>query len=495
MGITRSYPVRFTPKGLCDALDATDAFPGACVLLRNLVFDQGNPELVVPRPGVGAALTTFSGFTSPTFVSVFIVLGNIVYGMVSSGRTAGFDEPFAYNVASNSFVTISGVTAGNVPSSPATSGPWTPPTMAVIGTKIIVTHPGFSGSGSNFFGVIDISNPATPAWSSSNTATNGLPGVPTAVANFNNRAYFAIGNVAYFSDVLAATTRTNASQSVTLGDTTPIIGFSGLPTQTTSGGVVAALIAFKAFQIWQVTGDTATSNLAVNYLSLTTGTSAARSITQSPMGTYFAGSDAPYVINPLGAVQQIVNDGKSTSDVQTPFLNTTQPSRMAGAYSGSVYRVCVPTLLSGQNQTNDYWFDLRRRRWNGPHSFVYDCAGQYGAGFILSGAGAGAALFFSSPVATSSSTYLDAGASYMCQVRSSTFPKNNEMLQLQVVESNIELSSPSGSPITFNLTALNEKNSTLASTSLQKVGTFFQKSSALCGFRSSRGQRDKRKGA
>lgn len=83
----------------------------------------------------------------------------------------------------------------------------------------------------------------------------------------------------------------------------------------------------------------------------------------------------------------------------------------------------------------------------------------------------------------------------MCQVRSSTFPKNNEMLQLQVVESNIELSSPSGSPITFNLTALNEKNSTLASTSLQKVGTFFQKSSALCGFRSSRGQRDKRKGA
>lgn len=471
MGVARSYPVRFTPKGLCDALDATDTFPGACVLLRNLVFDQANPELVVPRPGVGAALTTFSGFTTPTFVSVFIVLGNIAYGMVSSGRTAGFDEPFAYNIASNTFVTISGVTGANVPASPATSGPWTPPTMAVIGTKIIVTHPGFSGSGSNFFGVIDISTPAAPAWSSSNTATNALPGVPTAVANFNNRAYFSIGNVAYFSDVLNATTRTNASQSVTLGDTTPITGFSGLPTQTTSGGVVAALIAFKAFQIWQVTGDSATSNLAVNYLSLTTGTAAPRSITQSPLGTYFAGSDAPYVINPLGAVQQIVNDSKPMSDVQTPFLNATQPTRMAGAYSGSVYRVCVPTLLSGQAQTNDYWFDLRRRRWNGPHSFNYDCVAQYGSGFVVSGTGTGAALFFSSPVATNSTAYNDAGASYLCQVRSATFPKNNEMLQLQVVESNLELSSPSGSPIAFNVTALDEKNTTLSSTSISKIGS------------------------
>src|SRR5215469_14721550 len=116
MGIANSYPVKFTPKGLCDAFDASDAFPGACQALTNLVFDQGNPELVVPRPGVGAALTTFGGFTSPTFVSVFIVIGVVAYGMVSTGRNPGFDEPFAYNVLTNSFITISGVTAGNVPS-------------------------------------------------------------------------------------------------------------------------------------------------------------------------------------------------------------------------------------------------------------------------------------------------------------------------------------------------------------------------------------------
>lgn len=470
MGIARSYPVRFTPKGLSDAVDATDGFPGACQLLSNLVFDQGNPEIVIPRPGVGAALTTFAGFTSPTFVSVFIVIGNVVYGMVSTGRTAGFDEPFAYNIASNAFVTISGVTAGNVPASPTTSGPWTTPTMAVIGTKIIVTHPGFNGAGSNFFGVIDISNPAAPAWSTSNTATNALPNVPTAVANFNNRAWFSIGNVAYFSDVLAPTTRTNASQSVTFGDSTPITAFSGLPNQTTSGGVVAALIAFKATQIWQVTGDSATNNLAVNFITLTNGTAAPRSVAQSPIGVHFVGPDAPYVVNPLGAVQQLKNDGRPTSDLQVPFQNGTQPTRMAGAFAGNVYRICTPTLLLGVDQTNDYWFDFRRIRWNGPHSFIYDCAAQYGSSFILSGASQGAALYLSTTTPTANTSYMDGTGSYQCRLRSSVFPKNNKMTQLQVVESNIELAA-SVTPITFNLTALNEKSATLGINSIVKQGS------------------------
>ena len=162
MAIRRAYPVRFTPKGIADAFDATDAFPGACQTLTNLIFDQGNPEIVVSRPGVGTALTTFGSFTTPTFVSVHIAIGNMLYGMVSTGRNPGNDEPFAYNTLTNTFVTISGVTAGNTPASPAPTGAWTPPTMAVISTKIIVTHPGFSGAGANFFGVIDISTPATP---------------------------------------------------------------------------------------------------------------------------------------------------------------------------------------------------------------------------------------------------------------------------------------------------------------------------------------------
>lgn len=464
MAIRNAKPVRFTPKGLCDAFDATDAFPGACQLLSNLIFDQGNPEIVVARPGVGSAATTFAGFTTPTFVSVHIVIGNISYGMVSTARNPGFDEPFAYNLVSNAFITISGVTSSNVPSSPLTSGAWTPPVMAVVGTKILVTHPGFSGTGSNFFGVIDISNPAAPAWSSANLATNPLTGVPTSVANFNNRAYFAVGNVLNFSDPLAPLTRTNATQAVTIGDTTPIMAQSGLPIQTTSGGVIGALVVFKASQVWQVTGDPSTANLALNYISLTTGCVSPRSVVQGPFGIFFAGVDAPYILNFLGTLVPLSSRPGTDypADLQVPFQNTTQASRISAAFAGNVYRACVPTLIQGQGQTNDYWYDIRRKRWTGPHSFTYDCASQFGESFVLSGSTHGAALYVSTTIPSANSIYQDAGASFLSHVRSSDFPKTGHMQQIQVVESTIELGT-TGVSAFFNLTALGDQNNTLGS--------------------------------
>lgn len=465
MAIRNGQPVRFTPKGICDAFDATDAFAGACQALTNLVFDQGNPEIVISRPGVGAPLTSFGGFTTPTFVSAHVTIGTVVYGMVSSGRNAGHDEPFAFDTASNTFITISGVTSGNTPTSPATSGPWTPPTVAVVSTKILVTHPGFNGVGSNFFGVIDISNPAAPAWSSSNLATNGLSGVPTSVANFNNRAYFSVANTLQFSDVLAPTTRTNASQSITVGDTTPITAQSGLPIQTTSSGVTGALVAFKGSSIWQVTGDPATNNLGLNYISLTTGCGAPRSIVQGPFGIFFVGVDAPYILNFLGALSPLShtpgNDG--VADIQVPFQNTTSATRISASFSGNIYRVCVPTIIQGVQQTNDYWYDIRRKRWTGPHTFTYDCASQLGTAFVVSGAAHGAALFKSITIPGTSAEYDDNGVALTSHLQSSSFPKTGHMQQVQVVESTVELSS-SGASVNYSLTAYDDQKNTLNST-------------------------------
>ena len=125
MGIRDGRILRFTPVGLADAYDSTDKFPGSCRNLQNLVFDQSNPSCVIPRPGVGSALTSFGGFTSPTFVSCQIVIGNYVFGMVSTGLTAGHDQPFCYNLTTSSFITISSVTSGTSegrPASPATTG-------------------------------------------------------------------------------------------------------------------------------------------------------------------------------------------------------------------------------------------------------------------------------------------------------------------------------------------------------------------------------------
>ena len=469
MPIPESAPLRFTPSGLADAFDSTETFPGACRKLQNLVFDPSNPELVVARPGVDGALTSFAGFTSPGFISVQTTIGTRIYGMVATGLTAGHDQPFCYDSSTSSFVAISGVTAGNSegrPTSPATTGTWTPPTLAVIGTYLIITHPGYTGSGSSFFGAINLS---TMAYSTQNLATNGLPSVPTAVANLNNRAYFAIGNKLYYSDVLAPLTATNAGQSLTLGDTSNINALSGLPVQTTTAGVVSALLCFKTTQIWQVTGDAAvTGSLSLNYLSLNIGSACPRSIAPSPLGTFFAGPDAAYVVNPFGGVMPVTGEMSgpgATPHLRQPFGFVTVPTRVAASFAGNIYRVCLPTIVDGISGTYDYWFDTRKLRWNGPHTFNYDCASSAGNFFILTGQGAGAKLFVSNPFPTSSTIYTDNGSTYVCDLVSADMPKHDEMAMKQVVESTIELSS-TGVPVVYGITAYDDKGNYINSTSV-----------------------------
>lgn len=456
----RDYPIRFTPKGLSDAYDATDTFAGACKTLQNLVFDQSNPELVVARPGVGSPLATLSvSLNTPTFVSVFVAIGNIIYGMATTAANPGFDQPFCFNITSGLFIAVTGFTNANTPASVSSAGDWTPPTMAVIGSKLIVTHPGFSGTGANFMGVIDISNPLAPSWSSTNTTTNLLPSVPTAVVNFNNRAYFACGNVLYYSDVLVPTKMTNAGQSLTVGDSTNITAISGLPVQTSTAGVVSALIVFKAFQIWQVTGDAAIANtLSQNFLSLNIGCTAPRTIVQTPIGTLFIGIDGPYAVLPLGQVIPLTKDAsKPVQDVQGPFQAIITPSRATAAFSGSIYRVCIDTVNNGITVQADYWFDITSRRWTGPHTFPYDAIAQVGNYFVISSRYVGAYLFASAYLPSTTSVYTDNGSQITCILESAKLPKTENINVKQVIETTLELGSR-GLNQTYLIDAFDESN-------------------------------------
>src|SRR5437868_6879969 len=459
--IPQSRPIRFTAKGLTDAFDATDEFKGACQSLSNLIFDQSNPELVIPRPGVQQT----GAIPNSGFVSTHVTVGTRIYGMVASAAFAGHDEPFCYDTSTTSFVPITGVTAANTPTSPiSVLSDWTPPTIAPVGVYLVVTHPGFNGTGTLFFGLIDLSNPAIPIWSSANCTTNPLTAVPKAVANLNNRAYFAVKNQVQFSDVLNPKVRTNATQALTISDTEDINALSGLPVQTTSSGVVGALVIWKTSQLWQVTGDPTTNDLAENFISLTVGTLSPRTIAQSPAGVYFISTSGPYFIDPLGTLRPLtVRVDSAEPDVQLPFINATRPSRWAGAYASSIYRVCGPAEIDGTEVTQDYWFDEHRRRWSGPHTFAYDCASTMKGFFILSSYLHGGVLCSSDVVPKLSTVYTDLGATYTVDLQSSTFPKTGDMCMKQVVESQIELG---GSSVTYTITAEDEAGNVLDSVTI-----------------------------
>lgn len=458
----REYPVRFTPRGLVDAFDATDKFPGACLQLSNLLFDQSNPEIMCSRPGV-TELASFASFSSSaSVVSVHTTIAGLTFGMVHTEKyPLNKDEPFIFNHNTSSFMSLGSVVGSYLPTTQAFTGPWTPPTIAGVGVYVIVTHPGFDGV-TRMFGWFDMTTPSAPKWQAGNTTTNGLPARPAAVANFNNRAYFAVANALDYTDVLTLN-RAAASQALTLGDASVITGLSGLPVQTTSSGVVAALIAFKQFQTWQVTGDAATSNLAENYISLTVGTSSPRSIAQSPRGIYFAAFDSPMVLDPLGLIRPVTRTIQETEpDVHAPWENAQEPTRMAGGYTGNIYRVSMQTIVRGGLQTNDYWYDEHKGRWNGPHTFPYDCVSQLGNHFVLVSNANPGKLIKSELIPALTSAYTDLGSSYLTTQQSSTFPKTGSMSMKQVVESTQELAS-SGSVAAYSITALDELGNTLNS--------------------------------
>ena len=193
MTLRNTIPLRFSPQGLSDSVDMTDEFPGACVKLQNLIPDPSTRNVWTCRPA-DVLLTDFPGFTTPGFVSVFKVIGNLVYGLLATGLTAGKDQPFVYNLITNTFVTLTGVTSSNVPTSPPTTGVWVPPTMDLCGVNLVVTHPGFDGV-TNFFGWFDTTNQAAPVWHAGNTAGGSLitfTVVPSWVVQFNGRAWFGI---------------------------------------------------------------------------------------------------------------------------------------------------------------------------------------------------------------------------------------------------------------------------------------------------------------
>lgn len=367
MPIANAQPARFTPIGVADTLSASDSRPGLCRSLANLIADPSTPNTYQCRPAA-VVINSFAGFTTPAVVSAALSIGNMIYGMIGSARFAGKDEPFAYNISTNAFVAVTGVLNVNCPTTQSATGEWTPPMMAMMGVMVAVTHPGFPGAGVNF-GWFDLTNPAAPVWTAGDTATNSLGGVPSNVIQFNNRFYFALNNTLPWTDALTnPPTRTNASQILTIGDSTVITAFAGVPLSTTSTGILQAFLAFKAQGISQVTGDSTTSDLAVNDLNTTAGTGSPRSVVSTDKGALFVDDDGLRLVEYSGVVSDPMQD------IRVPFINASLKSRISACYNKGIYRVSLKSGILYGNPYQEFWLDLTRKGFNGPHPFRQDLA-------------------------------------------------------------------------------------------------------------------------
>lgn len=466
-------PIKFSPAGVSDTLDGSSSFAGACSSLANLIPDPTTKNLWQCRPA--ALLTTdFTGFTTPGFISVQKIIGTKVFGMIASGRNAGHDEPFAYDLASQAFSTISGITVNNTPISPATTGDWEPPTMDLVGVNLIVTHPGFNGTGGVMFGWFDITDPAAIVWHGGNTVTTLLPAPPTAVKQFFNRAYFLVNPpgaqpAAYFTDVLTLTI-TDPTHVITFGDNVRLTAVGALPLNSQlTGGVIQSLIVFKgAAQMWQVTGDAAlTSNpLNINSMNIATGTNAPNTICATPKGLAFIAPDGLRIIAFSGTISDPVGD--AGAGITTPFIYALFPSRMAAACSGKVFRASVQNGNAVGSPWQEYWYDIPRACWSGPHSFPASSIEPYNNTFIMAPEGVTGKLFQSDAAQTATSTYVENGSQLSLTWTTALLPDTDQMCENAMVETTVYIALTAGNPVTAS--AIDQSGAIFDAVTLQAIG-------------------------
>ena len=456
--------VRFSPAGLSDGLDETDVFPGAMAVLQNLIPDPSTKNVWTCRP---AALqtTAFAGFTTPGVVSVLKVIGTYVYGLIGSGLFAGKDQPFCYNLLTNAFVTITGMTSANLPTTQAPTGDWTPPTMALCGVNLVFTHPGFDGV-TYFFGYLNISNPAAPTWTAGNTASGSaisFTTVPSWVVQFSGRAYFGINPPLGQPSVVATDSLTlkvtNAGQALTFGDNMPLTAATGLPLNNQLGGVIQALLVFKgASAIYQVTGDFAGSTWAVNTLNAATGTLSPRALVDTPNGVGFLAPDGFRIIDFSAHVSDPI--GIAGGGVNVPFLQPLYPSRACAACNADVIRISLQNAQIYGTPWQEYWFDLPRKVWSGPHTFPSTAIDVHGNDFICAPQGVPAALFTSQTVATAGTSVVENGAALQWVWQTAVLADNEQMAQSEITEMQLKMSQSASTPQVY-VTAVDENDQVL----------------------------------
>lgn len=461
MPIRNSTSIQFQPLGLSDAVDQSSAFPGACQVISNLIFDRDNRGAVVARPAVTSD-TVFPAVNTPGVISVMYASGTLIFGLVGSNRNMGFDEPFCYNTVTQTFITVSNVLATNVPVTQPITGAWVPPTADAMGIYIAITHPGFSGA--NFFGWFDVTNQNAPIWNAGNTTVNALPSVPLWVAQFFGRLYFGTGNTVIFTDALALTiSNTNFAAALTIDDRSNTTGASGLPMGQTSGAVLQSLLVFKQAAVWQISGDISLNTLSLAKLVDNVGCISPRTIQSTPMGVLFIANDGPRMVNLNGTVNYLQVRTGSTPDIVTPFSTATTPSRMVGCYSNGIYRVCLDgpnNIWDSVYTTQDYWYDMIFQRWNGPHTFDYHVAVGVGNVFYLGSNGNPSQMFKSGVIPNASSTYSELDNQYICELVGCSI-EGAPMTMSAVIESTIELSG-AGVGIDYYISMFDDRNDNLS---------------------------------
>jgi len=269
MPLVKTRPMRFRPRSLADTLDGNNEAEGACSALINLIQDPSTPSCLQCRPAA-QILSTFPGFNAPGITSQAFEVNNLVYGFIASSRNIGHDEPFVYNLTTGAFLVVNGITAVNSPITQPSTGDWVPPSFAVVGTKIIATHPGFAGLGNaNVIGYFDVSNYTQTQLGNVTSGSNQITGNMSIGAlgpgfTISGTGIAAGATVTNLVNVTPQATGTTTASSPTLTAMSSVAGFApGQPIAGVNIPLGATIVSLTSNTITMSANALATSSSPV----------------------------------------------------------------------------------------------------------------------------------------------------------------------------------------------------------------------------------------
>lgn len=485
MALRNAKPAYYIPQGLADSIDQTNSFSGACRALNNLVADRTDPQAYTGRPGAVVQVNfntkpyAVIGAGNAGQIALIKIFDGFIVGFVQAtgGAYAGKDVPFVYNLLTDVFNTwaVNPVVAdcpATVAGLPVASGEVT--SGALVGPTVYLTHPNFPATKFGYITAALTSGSMT--FTVATTATNALPTRPTWVSQYQDRAWFACGTAAVFTDTLTLPpTVSNATQTLNANEGEQILGFHALSVYQTTGGILQALLSFGNVSVYQITGNysavAANNTLVKNQVSDAVSAVSMRTVDACPNGVAFMATDGVRIINQQGLLKYISE--KSVDDLIQPFMNCTLLNRPAavGNYQNGIYRVSLTTTFRGQVITGDFWYDYTRQHWNGPHSFTPNAAAGYNAKNYVSNLTFPGIIFVCELVPSATSAYLDNGnVPYNFDLITADFPLNAGMAEQAMVESTVELAQTTTTPIIVNVLAFDEQDNLLDQLSVTTSG-------------------------
>lgn len=333
--------------------------------------------------------------------------------------------------------TITSVGGTSVTISQAATATATGVTVQIAGASITMSH-NATASTNNLTIIAFGGIPTNPQWGSGDTDLNPLPAVPVHVDQFNGRAYYALGSDGIvWSDVYFAcrVSNTIGVQAWTPADGLAITALGQLGVSTLTGGIVQGLIAFAGVsRIYQILGDQSTGNLTFNALQTAsgTGTEAPLSICPTEIGLAYISPQGLRVIDFQGKVTQPI--GYRGAGVVMPFINAAFPSRICGASNASVLRFSVQRVDIPETPVQEFWYDLSRDIWTGPHNFPATQVQPYSNTFIMASEKVSASLWISDIFQSVSSQYIENGVQMAWEYRPTPLPDTKLVAMNCIVE-------------------------------------------------------------